>query len=204
MITRFNPKFITLGVFVTILQLFLYVNAPAIFPHEYVQEAQSIILLYMVMTFGASILYMYIPTIKTPLVPSAVEQPFWTELIWFFVAFFIFAVTLSAIPLNTGAHMFSISSDVIKIAVPFLVLFSFVVAYTEELIFRGILPKLMTDIGSNVLFGIFHFYAYSGNFLSIIIAIVFGFIFSFVRDKMGLMGSIGMHTAWNLKILGAF
>ena len=203
MITQFKPTYLTMGVFVTILQLFLYVNAGAIFPKPYVQQAQQIILLYMVMTFGFSFLYMYIPTIKKPLIPQAVQKPFWVELISFFVSFFIFAMVLKAVPLNTGTHVFAIENP-LRIALPFLLLFSFVVAYTEELIFRGILPRIITDIGSNIIFGFFHFYAYSGNIYSILVAIIFGFVFSIVRDHFGLMGSVGMHTAWNLRIMGAF
>ncbi len=203
MILEFKPSLLTLGVFVTILQLFLYVNAPLIFPEPYVPKVQSIILLYMIVNFGFSFLYFYIPNIKAPLVPRDVTKPFWEQLIWFFVSFFIFASLLKAIPLPNSSHIFQIEQT-LKIALPFMILFSFVVAYTEELVFRGILPRILTDIGSNILFGLFHFYAYQGNMYSILIAIIFGFIFSIIRDKLGLMGAVGMHTAWNLKIMGAF
>jgi len=83
--------------------------------------------------------------------------------------------------------------------------YSYQIEYVlNNLVRRGILPKFITDIGSNLLFGIFHFYAYSGDVVSIVIAVVFGFVFAFLRDRLGLMGSVGGHTAFNLKILGAF
>ena len=186
---------ISLGLVVVIIQMFLYVNAGAIFPEKYVEQARNIILLYMVMTFAF--------TIVTNYIPSEVKRPFTEELLMFFVSFFLFAGVLSAIPISTGAHVFQIN-ETVKIALPFMLLFAFVVAYTEELIFRGVLPKFLGVVLSNVLFGVFHWYAYHGNIYSILIATVFGFIFSFVAEKFGLMGAVGMHTAWNLKILGAF
>ena len=191
-----NINKISLGLIVVIIQMFLYVNAGAIFPEQYVEQARNIILLYMVMTFAF--------TIVTNYIPSEVKRPFTEELLMFFVSFFLFAGVLSAIPISSsGAHMFQIN-EAVKIALPFMLLFAFVVAYTEELIFRGVLPKFLGVVLSNVLFGVFHWYAYHGNIYSILIATMFGFIFSFVAEKFGLMGAVGMHTAWNLKILGAF
>jgi membrane protease YdiL (CAAX protease family) len=175
--------------------MLLYVNAGAIFPKEYVPKVQSIMLLYMIMTFAFSIATNYLP--------PEVHKPFLPELLSFFVFFFVFAGILYGLPIQTASHIFQIS-ETIKIALPFMVLFAFVVAYTEELIFRGILPKFLTVIGSNLLFGIFHWYAYSGDIYSILIATIFGFVFSFVAERFGLMSAVGMHTAWNLRILGAF
>lgn len=208
MTESFNLKKLSIGLIVVIIQMMLYVNAGAIFPQPYVEQAKSIILLYMIMTFAFTLVTRYIP-------PEA-TKPFIPELMTFFVSFFIFAGLLYALPLQTGSHIFGswnqikpvggviFQIETIKIALPFMLLFAFVVAYTEELIFRGVLPKFLTTIGSNLLFAVFHWYAYSGNLVSILIAFIFGMIFSFVAEKFGLMSAVGMHTAWNLKILGAF
>lgn len=194
MMESFSLKKLSIGLLVVIIQMMLYVNAGAIFPEPYVEQAKQIILLYMIMTFAFTLVTRYIPPEMT--------RPFAPELMTFFVSFFIFAGLLYALPLNTGSHIFQI--ETIKIALPFMLLFAFVVAYTEELIFRGVLPKFLTRIGSNLLFAVFHWYAYAGNIYSILIAFIFGMVFSLVAEKFGLMSAVGMHTAWNLKILGAF
>lgn len=186
---------IPLGLIVVILQTFLYVNAGAIFPEPYVQQARDIILLYMIMTFAF--------TIATNYVPVDVKRPFWEELSVFLVSFFLFGAVLKAVPLSQGEHIFQVEQT-LRVALPFMILFAFVVAYTEELIFRGVLPKFLGTVLSNALFALFHWYAYAGNIYSILIAFVFGMVFSFVAQRFGLMGAVGMHTAWNLKILGAF
>lgn len=193
--TQFNLSRISIGLIVVIIQMLLYVNAGAIFPKPYVEQAKSIILLYMIMTFAF--------TMITRFIPPDVQRPFIPELANFFITFFIFAGILYALPIGRESAIFQIQ-DAIKIALPFMVLFAFVVAYTEELIFRGVLPKFLTDIGANILFAIFHFYAYGGNIYAMGVAFIFGMIFALVRNYFGLMGATGMHTAWNLRILGAF
>jgi len=192
----FSPGRISVGLVVVIIQMLMYVNASAVFPAEYVDSAKSMILLYAIMTFAF--------TTVTGVLPSDIKRPFIGEMMLFFATFFLFAGFMYVLPFQTGAHMFQIIPGSLAIALPFMLLFAFVVGYTEELIFRGTLPAFLGDVVSNVLFGVFHLFAYSGNIWSILIAIAFGFGFAFTRDQFGLMGAVGMHTAWNLKILGAF
>lgn len=199
-----NWKLVSIGLVVMLLQLFLYVNVKSFFHYAgsaddeilYQNQMRWTLLLYMVITFGVSMVMGGLPAeVKAPVIP---------QLLSFFIFFFIFAAMLWKMPITAvGSHMFQIS-DAVVIALPIMLVFAFVVGYTEELVFRASLPKILGDLISNLLFAVFHWYSYGGNVLAVAVAFIFGMIFSLLRDKFGLMGSVGAHTAWNLKILGAF
>ncbi|MFW5904229.1 MAG: type II CAAX prenyl endopeptidase Rce1 family protein [Candidatus Saliniplasma sp.] len=87
----------------------------------------------------------------------------------------------------------------------------FVVAANEEILFRAAIPDLLPIEGlqaqavSAVLFGLFHWTAYGAVWCGILFAIFAGFIFGWIveRWETGLVAAIGVHSAWNLFVLGA-
>lgn len=191
----FPARNIPLALVIVIIQMFLYVNAPAIFGEALSQKIREILLLYMIMTFAFSLVYF----------PRELKRPFSSEIINFIIVFFISAGILYIIPFDK-LMMYSLASDIAnaKIFWAFIVLYSFVVAYTEELVFRGVLPRYFGDIISNIIFSVFHFYVYSGNYIYLTMAFIAGIVFSIIKNKFGLMGAAGAHAAWNLKVLNAF
>jgi membrane protease YdiL (CAAX protease family) len=79
-----------------------------------------------------------------------------------------------------------------------------VVATSEEWIFRGFLPELITPIPAQIAFGVFHFAAYGGDWWAILMAIVAGFVFYLISRYTNIWTAIGIHSAWNVTILGIF
>lgn len=81
----------------------------------------------------------------------------------------------------------------------------FVVAYTEELAFRGVLMSAFGSQGliiSSILFGIFHWVAYSGSLVAVIFAIVLGLVFGVLARRFGVLFAAGAHTAYNMLAMG--
>lgn len=108
----------------------------------------------------------------------------------------------------------------------FGVLHAFVKAYIEESVFRWALPKYfkLGDIISNIIFGIFHLSIllvftipsmiaegtlveagalnWTYAIAPVITLIILGLAWSQVRDRIGIIGATGSHTAWNMFALG--
>lgn len=90
----------------------------------------------------------------------------------------------------------------------------FVVAFAEEMIFRGVIQQYLGFIGQGVLFGFFHIAAYSTELPSssilaaLIIAMIFGILMGAIVKIMtdrgekgeGLSMTIGIHSAFNLAL----
>ncbi len=107
---------------------------------------------------------------------------------------------------------------------PEIFLTVFFVAFTEETIFRGVLkeafkgwrlgPFPLALIIPSALFSMFHESAYNGQTYPLFIAFVLGIVLYLVTEirigrdssgkpkKLGVPGSAGFHTAFNLMVLG--
>lgn len=82
-----------------------------------------------------------------------------------------------------------------------------IVAYVEEYIFRGMLPKYIPGfvgiVLSQLAFGFFHYFAYAGSLGTIFIAVIAGFVFyGAARLSNSLYLAVGMHAAYNLVLMG--
>ena len=93
-----------------------------------------------------------------------------------------------------------------------MVLFQiFVVTYTEEAFFRGVLAERLRAVPSAAIFSIFHLTAYSVagglNFGAFFTAFVFGLLFAIIyfatKERAGIGATWGLHAAWNLALLFA-
>lgn len=184
-----------LGIAVIIISLFLLVNADAAFG-AHADTARSLLTIYLIL--GNTML------ILTPRRPDILTADV-SRLILFLVGFFASAIFFVFLP-----QFFLASFSTIAVAVSFGFLYGFVVAFYEELIFRDLLPRGlgMTDFMASAVFALFHLAALAAVFgfnllqLSIAFFVLFslGMLWSFIRDRVGLMASVGSHVAWNLGV----
>jgi len=179
------PKRISVSLIVMLLQLFLFVSADRIYG-SYATTAKGILIAYMLMTAVVIAITGFRPeTIKGG-----------KDFKWFFIFFLVTSFILVLIPLTFESEKLKIGAlwglGLIQ---------AFVVSYTEETVFRGILPNFLGDIHSNLLFGVFH-WAISGSIVFIFVAFGAGLCFAFIRDRWSIWASMGVHSAWNLKMLG--
>ena len=85
-----------------------------------------------------------------------------------------------------------------------------IVAVSEEIIFRGVIFRLLHKInpyvgyfGSSAIFAVFHWAAYGGNYSALLIAFAMGIIFALLTKYFNIGVAIGCHAAVNCMILGA-
>lgn len=192
-----NPKKITLGLLVSIIQVLMYVNADFFF-ETISQEMKSLLLLYFIMSFAF--------TMTTNVVPSAQSRAPIPGFLAFFISFFIAAAVFAALPTGPEQLGFAFQPAIqsVSAALPILLVFGFVISYTEEQTFRDQLPQAgFGDVLSSVLFAFFHLAAYGADPTGLVVAFVAGLVLAKIRDAIGTMGAVGTHTAWNLMVLGA-
>jgi len=189
---------LSIGVIIVIVTLFMWVNTDVLFG-PYAEQAKNVLLVYILMlTFTLAALGVRLPTIQTNLV----------GLVNFLIGF---GITLAILlPLRFFA-VFASSFEIIT-AVSFGFLYAFIKAFIEEVVFRDLLP-LKAGLGdkiSSVLFGLFHFsmlWALGASLQvmigGFILLSLLGYVWSQVRNYLGLMGSTGSHFAYNAIVLGA-
>lgn len=196
-------------VFITILG-WMYLRPETIFPNnplawkEYIQT--SIIFLFLVFGFGA-------PSIGKSVIPLF-RISFFKEFWKFLVAALITGIVLYGINyLINPASLKSVAAGLAGIPIWALLLYAFVVSYPEELGFRG---RLYNEFVANkinpfwatfiitIIFALFHA-ARGRSWLTLIIYIPLGFIFSYVRDKfspVSQMANMGVHFSYNVFLFG--
>lgn len=180
-----TPKKLSIPLIVLVLQLFLFISAPRIYGAG-AGTAQALLVAYMLMTVSVIVF--------TGIKPEMVKGAF--NPLGFLILFIGSSIIFLVFPKFLGFSTLGVAS-----AIQYGIIQSFVVAYTEETVFRGIFPKFFGDIFSAILFGLFH-WAVSGSFIFIIFATFAGLLFALIRDRFGIYASIGVHSAFNLKALG--
>lgn len=184
------PKRISIPLVVLILQLFLFISAPTIYGAG-AQTAQALLLTFMFMTVAGAVF--------TGIRPDALKSQF--KPLNFFIFFIGSTLLFIALPFPSRLSLFATLG--VASAVQYAIIQSFVVAYTEETFFRGLLPQFLgNDIIPAVLFALFHYSVSGGSIGFMIFAFVAGIAFSYIRDFFGIYASIGVHSAFNLKALG--
>jgi membrane protease YdiL (CAAX protease family) len=178
-------------VWLLLAQAFLLVNASAVAPAGEVGRVQSVLLMYMVLTTAFFVLVPKLPWMKATLNQG---------IAWFVGGFVAGVVLFSAvreIPRFFG--FLEVSGPVYLTTVHLLV-----VATSEEFIFRGFLPELITPIPAQVAFGLFHFAAYGGDWIAMLVAMVVGFVFYLIARYTNIWTVIGLHAAYNTVVLGVW
>ena len=199
-----RPKGLTIGLVVLIMQLFLWVNVNWIFG-GYAPAVEKTLLLYLLMQ--ALTLAVYGGTLGTDRPSEGILN--------FIIGFSVTSmVMLPLVFVAPGVTAFLASFEIVVAVVGFGMLYAFVKAYVEELVFRDILPLRagLGDIPSSILFGLFHASALMlaippKTGMEIIMGFVvlscLGYIWAkVVRDRIGILGATGSHCAYNMWILG--
>lgn len=181
------------GIGILFAQLFLYINASAIYG-PYAETVRNVMLAYFILL-----------AILSPFVIPILMKIGLQDVPAFSIGFVLTTIVMLVVPIVTGLTG-EIESG-LTLALGFGFLHSFVKAFNEEIIFRGVLPKVMggsttAGVVSSILFGVFHFAVTGGSIFAIAFLSVLGFIWWLVYKRFGLFGSTGSHFAYNLAALG--
>ncbi len=192
---------ITVGVSILILELFLLINASAIFPNG--QAVTNVLMVYLILQ--CTVLAAFAKGLPTL---SATPDMLILSLVGFLGTAFLVTIIPSAI---TGAFdIVSISSSVLTTSLLlFAVAYCFVKAFIEEVIFRGILMDQVGLLPQALMFGSFHFAMLSAggaSFLAVIVGAIvltsLGIVWGKMTQAGGILLSTGSHVAWNLAAIG--
>jgi len=216
----FQKKAMSAGVPIMLSILFMWISADFVYG-EYAEMVRNTMMIYFFL-----FLIPYTVLNQTP--KSVMSENIWN----FFIGFLgtgtvLFIITQGIGIFGTTAVLSEPFVATITVTgIGFGVLHAFVKAYIEESVFRWALPKYagLGDILSSVLFGLFHLsilvsftipsmvaagtltdmgamnWTYAG--MPVITLTALGVGWSKVRDTIGVIGSTGSHTAWNMFALG--
>lgn len=179
------------GVLIILAQLFVYVNAEYIYG-PYAAMVKNVLLVYFILL---AVFSPYVIQILNRIGPQDIPN--------FTIGFVLTAAVMLVVPVA------SITGEVEKgltLALGFGFLHGLIKAFDEEIIFRGVLPKIMggtraADIVSSIIFGVFHLAVSGANIFVMLLLMGLGIAWVFMRDRFGLMGSTGSHFAYNLAAL---
>jgi membrane protease YdiL (CAAX protease family) len=186
-------------IFAILVQAFLLINGQLIFGSAW-NGYQNILMIYVALDA------VFLGLAVTSGIPY-MEIDIWNAIIIFIIVFLISAFSLSAL-FRIAPITISINNIVLD-----FVFQIFVIAYTEELLFRGLLLQYIGPIWQGIAFGVFHLTSYYTplgiNWISIVVAIVMGIIFGYVvkyfdtlkKPGIGITITWAIHSAWNLALL---
>jgi membrane protease YdiL (CAAX protease family) len=190
------------GLFLLLAQLIVYFAADAIYG-PYAAIVKTVMMAYFILM-----------ALFSPLVLEVLKKIGPQDIPAFAVGFIPTALFM----LILGLAGFSLTGEIEKdltLSLGFGFLHSFVKAFDEEVIFRGVLPKLMggtraAGIVSSLFFGLFHvgvllMLPEGVTLFMIVTSMVFlsvlGFVWYLIFKRFGLMGSTGSHFAYNFMLL---
>jgi membrane protease YdiL (CAAX protease family) len=188
------PKIkLAVGIFILVVQLFMYINADAIYG-PYAGMVRNVMLAYLIL------LAIFSPYVIPELAKLGVQ-----EVPGFVIGFALTTIVMLIVPFVTG--LVGEIEKGLTLALGFGFLHSFVKAFNEEVLFRAVLPKVMggsiyAGLISSVFFGLFHMAVTGFSIVAMIFLSVLGFVWYLVYQRFGLMGSTGSHFAYNLAALG--
>lgn len=201
---------ISLGVVLVLFWAWIYIRIPQLYPSA-VDEFRTLITTYIIFTaLVFSFDALSSKRTETPLFRVSFVKAFPKFLIFAvagLVVLFLFGLTLKSEALP------SIYGAVKGLGIGVLLLHAFFIATLEEKVFRSWtqnelqavgFTKMNSIIASALVFAFFH-YLLNGQWLTILIYIPLGLIFSFIREKFSPetdMANSGAHFAWNVFILG--
>ncbi len=184
-----------------IIQAFLLINGQLVFGSSWVSY-ENILLLYI------SLDAVFLALSFTSTIPFLEIDVF--DAIIIFIPVFV----MSAFAFSSFFRLVPITITVNNVVIDF-VFQIFVVAYTEELLFRGLLLQYVGVIPQGILFGLFHLTSYDTpmgiNWASIVVAMIFGVAFGYIvkyfntikRPGIGITITWALHAAWNISIITA-
>lgn len=201
---------VSLGIAIILIHAFLFTQASSLYPTnpgEYqIRVGIYAVLLALVFAFGI-----------TRTEKSLVSTGFFSKegIVKFFLAAVISLVVLLGFGLTLqGTGLRAVADGLSSIGIGILLLHAFIVAYDEELIFRGFLPDRLTERGLSarkanifqaVVFALFHWGITGGSFVLMIPYVILGLVFFEIKVRFSprtQSANAGAHFAWNTFILG--
>lgn len=181
----------TAGFIISIIQIFLYLNADFVYG-AYADVARNIILSELLIVIVLAVFSRFDLTLlfRGP-------QDVTNAILVFLGA--SFALTLIPFALFSEAQ---IETATIVAGVGWIGLHAIVIAFNEEIAFRGILDSFLPPIVQSGMFAVFHVGVKGGNMITLIVLLALGMIFTYIRRWFGVMASVSAHFAWNLKAMG--
>lgn len=178
-----------------VIELFLLVDGSILFGSLW-EDYQSVLVLYLIMS---GTLFAFVG--RSPQANISIE-----DAVIYFVPAFVGGSLLIGSIIPRGPSI-GLESYILEI-----VFQVFVVALTEEMLFRGVLINYIGVIPQGIVFGLFHLAAYTSVFgtswISILTAMIMGILFGYIvkfLPRKGIAITWGLHAAWNLAIItGAF
>jgi membrane protease YdiL (CAAX protease family) len=199
-----NVRQYSIAGFLILAQLFIYVSAP----HVFNEMAQDMLLVYfMMVAFSFAVLDLSSPLWKIKLGDGLAQY-----MVFFVGGLFLF----SHLGMGSGSENYGGFGSLSTL----IIAQSFVVAMSEELMFRGGLPTVFQKSGmtkqsailvSTVAFAGFHGWAYGWNPTLLLGSFLFGLLMAYfwyggnltAKDSSGYpLVACGLHAAWNVAILG--
>ena len=179
-------------VWLWIAQLFLLINASAIAPPEQVEIFRSVLIIYML---AQLMFFRFAPRV------AGLQMNLNQAIPWFVGGF---VATLFIITGFQSLRGLEIQTYAVGAAVYLIIMHTLVVAVAEEMIFRGLLPAIITFVPAQILFGFFHYAAYGGVVSSILIAIIAGFVLYGIMRYTNIWVAMGVHAGYNIGVLHIF
>lgn len=173
---------------------FLLVNASVIAPAGEVERFQTLLIVYLLLMVAFLGLVPRIP---------GLHVPFNQAVLWWVGGFVATVFVMTGIQGISGLGL-AVPTYAVGAAGYLIVMHAIVVASAEEIIFRGVLPKLITPILAAGAFAIFHAAAYALDPMGIIIAFIAGLFFWVLTVRFSIFLAIGVHGGYNTALLYIF
>ncbi len=191
-----------------VVDLYLLINGTTLFGPQF-RPYRTDLELYLVMlaTIGLVQSQISIPELRFGI---------GTIMLGFVPSFLLTALLLGSLDTTNIVHASGFGPSYLLLQVVYYI---FVVAFSEETIFRGYLLTYFSQkhipfpwLAQGILFGLFHYYAYSGllgfEWYAVIEAMVFGsalgllvyYAQKFGRGSLGLGAAMGIHAAWDIEL----
>ena len=185
-----------IGWYIILIEAFMLISIKLFFPQD-TDKWQTIIMIYLIL----NVLFFALPDLKSSMFGTPLRKAL-PKFLLFFFGTLIILLPLSGLLLN--ANYLKLNLGNLPIGLIFLQVF--VVAFSEESIFRDVLGNRIGQIFSSILFALFHYVVYMGNIISMFIAFGAGMLFFFIKNKFGhgidSTPNIAVHAAINLHLLG--
>ena len=198
-----NVGNISIAGFFLLLQMFILVATPYIFPGENMSDVFIIYFIMMVMSY--TVLNKTTKIMQISLKDGAAQIS-----LFFLGGVFLF----SAITNTRTVPNFAGFGSIMLLTIAQIL----VVASAEETTFRGALPRILDESGASprasrllsaVGFASFHMFIYAFDMVLLFIAFIFGLTMQYVWDggdvesktKGYPLGAVGLHAAWNVVVI---
>ena len=196
-----------------IIDVYLYINGVTLFGAAFTNYLPAVqIYLFLIVILIPLSLYKN----EFPILRLGISETILLFIPAFFITWFVLA-SISHVSILHSTNPF----DTVLITLLFEI---FVVAFTEEMFFRGLIQGILENykipypyIWQGILFGLFHYAAYSdlgsADFSSMLVAMIFGIamgIIVYIGQRMynsnyGIAITWGIHAGWNVALtIGLF